>query len=416
MKACNLADTAAVSRVSRVTLVLFFIAMASGFAQFGAVASLNDVAHHFGHHTSARTLQSVVGLSGSVLGIGLAVLRLASLASLPLAALADRWGRVRVLRRTLWLGLLVTSVASLSPSYWIFVACFAFARPLLSATSTLIQVVTVELTSSARRIHRLVVVSAGAGLGAGTSAVLHGVIRGPSSFRWLFALALVPLFVMPRLTKSLPEPRHQRDQLFMTRLGAVAREWRPRLYVVAAVSFTIGVISGPANGFAFVYGEGVLRIAPHVVATVVALSAVTGLAGLLVGRTLSRRLGRRATVVLGVLATGLTSCVAYSGGRNIFILGYMTGVFAAGLLAPAAAALSTEIFPHRVRATTAGWIVVAGVVGATSGLFFFGWIADVVKSASANSLRVPALVTFLPLLPTLLLVRRLPETAGREID
>ena len=404
------------SRLTRVTWVLFFIAMASGFAQFGAVASLNDVAHHFGHHTSAKTLQSVVGLSGSVLGIGLAVLRLSSLASLPLAALADRWGRVVVVRRTLWLGLLVTSVAALSPSYWFFVACFAVARPLLSATSTLVQVVTVELSSSARRIHRLVIIAAGAGIGAGSSAVLHGVIRGSNSFRWLFALALVPLLVMPRLSKVLPEPARTNDEPLLARLGVVDHQWRGRLYVMAAVFFTIGVISGPANGFAFVYGEGVLHIAPHVVASVVAASALTGLAGLLVSRTLSRQLGRRGTVVLGVLASGVTACVAYSGGRDAFIVGYMTGVFAGGLLAPAAAALSTEIFPHRIRATTAGWIVVAGVVGATLGLFVFGWIADVFKTTSMDSLRLPALVTSLPLLPTLLLVRRLPETAGVEID
>ena len=416
MRVCNLANEVTRSPLTRVTWVLFFIAMASGFAQFGAVASLNDVAHHFGHQTSAKTLQSVVGLSGSVLGIGLALLRLSSLASLPLAALADRWGRVVVVRRTLWLGLLVTSVAALSPSYWFFVACFAVARPLLSATSTLVQVVTVELSSSARRIHHLVIIAAGAGIGAGTSAVLHGVIRGSNSFRWLFALALVPLLIMPRLSRALPEPKRPVDEPLLARLGVVEHQWRGRLYVMAAVSFTIGVISGPANGFAFVYGEGVLHIAPHVVASVVAASAATGLAGLLVGRALSRRLGRRATVVLGVLASASTACVAYSGGRDVFVVGYMTGVFAAGLLAPAAAALSTEIFPHRIRATTAGWIVVAGVVGATIGLFVFGWIADVFKTTSLDSLRLPALVTFLPLLPTLLLVQRLPETASLEID
>jgi MFS family permease len=94
----------------------------------------------------------------------------------------------------------------------------------------------------------------------------------------------------------------------------------------------------------------------------------------------------------------------------------MIGVAAAGLLAPAASAMSTEIFSHSFRATAAGWIVVAGVLGATVGLFLFGWVGDAVRATSATSLRVPALATFLPLLPTLLLLIRLPESSMMELS
>ncbi len=396
-------------------MVLFFAALVASFGQFGAVASLNDVARHFGHHSPGRSLQSVVGLSGSVLGLGLALLRLSSLGALPLASLADRWGRTRVLQRTLALGLLATAAASLSPTYWFFVACFALARPMLSAASTLVQVVTVELSSARRRIQRLVVMAAGAGIGAGLSAVLHGAIRGSNSFRWLFALAIVPvLVVVPRL-RSVPEPRHHSADVPLAHLGRVPHSARGRLAIVATMAFTVGMVTGPANGFAFVYGEGILKISPHFVATIVALSAFTGLGGLLLSHRLSRSLGRRWTVAIGAVATALTSAFAYSGGRLNFTIGYMIGVAAAGLLAPAAAAISTEIFSHSIRATAAGWVVVAGVLGATTGLFLFGWVGDVVHTTSTNALRLPALVTFLPLLPTLLLLTRLPESAEMEL-
>ena len=399
----------------RVTVVLFFAALVASFAQFGAVASLNDVAKHFGHHGTGQSLQGEVGLSGSVLGLGLAVLRLSSLAALPLSSLADRWGRTRVLQRTLLIGLLATASAAFSPTYWFFVLCFALARPLLSAASTLVQVVTVELSSSSHRIHRLVIMAAGAGVGAGLSAVLHGLIRGPDSFRWLFALALVPVVVVGPLLRRVPEPRHHSIDAPLAHLGAIPNGARGRLGIVAAVAFTVGMITGPANGFAFVYGEGVLKISPHFVATIVALSAFTGIAGLLLSRRLARSIGRRWTVALGVVATALTSMFAYSGGRINFTVGYMVGVAAAGVLAPAATALSTEIFSHSFRATAAGWVVVAGVLGATSGLFLFGWVGDAVHSLHATSLRVPALVTFLPLLPVLALLARLPESANFEL-
>lgn len=408
-------DSSDAARHRHITIALFAIALASGFAQFGAVASLNDVARHFGHLTSSHTFQSKVGLSGSALGVGLAVLRLSSLFALPLTSLADRFGRVGIMRRTLWVGLIITAVASLSPSYWFFVACFGLARPVLSATSTLVQVTTVELSKTSERIHRLVFMAAGAGIGAGLSAILHGVIRGADSFRWLFLLALVPLFVVYPLVRDVPEPLIRDPQHAMARLGAVPRSLWSRLGIVATVSIVIGIISGPANGFAFVYGEGVLHLRPHVVAIVVTLSAVTGLTGLLVGQQLSRRLGRRTTVVIGIVSSGVAATIAYSGGAHLFVVGYMSGVAAAGLLAPAAAALTTEVFPRAVRATTSGWIVVAGVIGATVGLFVFGYVADTVHSSAHSDLRLPAIVTFLPPLIALLLVHRLPETAGVEL-
>jgi MFS family permease len=406
------ADPTAHLRVAdRVTVVLFLVALVAGFAQFGAIDSLNDVAKHFGHFSSTGSLQSVVGLSGSVLGLGLAALRVASLLALPLASLADRWGRKKVLQRVIVLGLLATAAAALSPSYWFFVLCFALARPLLSAASTLVQVITVELSSTQRRINRLVIMAAGAGIGAGLSAILHGIIRGPDSFRWLFALALLPVFVIVPLLRTIPEPLQRSSDAPLARLGAVPRALRGRLAIVATIAFAVGMITGPANGFTFVYGEGVLKMTPRGVATVVTLSAFTGLAGLLLSQRLAKSVGRRWTVALGVVATAVTATYAYSGGRTNFIIGYMVGIFAGGLLSPALSAISTEIFTHSVRATAAGWIVVFGVVGAVAGLVLFGWVGDVVHTSSVTALRLPAIVTFLPFLPVLLLLSRLPESS-----
>jgi MFS family permease len=201
------------------------------------------------------------------------------------------------------------------------------------------------------------------------------------------------------------------------RLGAVPREHWRKLSIVAALTLMLGIITGPANGFAFVYGESVLKISRHDVALVVALSAFTGLAGLVLGRALADRVGRRGTFAIGVVASAITSTFAYSGGSSSFVVGYMTGVFAAAVLAPAAAALVTEIFPHAVRATVGGWVVVAGVIGAIAGLVFFGYVGDVARATVAiNSLRVPAILTFLPTLPLLGLLRYLPETRGVLID
>ena len=97
------------------------------------------------------------------------------------------------------------------------------------------------------------------------------------------------------------------------------------------------------------------------------------------------------------------------------MVGYLLGVGAGGLVTPVLTALGTEIFPHHVRATAAGWLVVAGVVGATVGLGIFGWVGDAVNATGASALRWPAIVTFVPLLWTAILLRSLPESANVEI-
>ncbi len=397
-----------------VIVVLFAVALSAGFATFGSVTALDDVARHFGHVVSGHSIQDVVGLSGSVLGLGLSSLRAASLLALPLASLADRRGRTPVLRRTLIAGLLVTALAALSPAYWFFVACFAVARPLLGAATTLVQVVTVELSSRAHRMRLLAVMTAGTAIGSGLSALVHGVIRGPDSFRWLFALALVPLALVVPWTGRLPEPRVRTEEQPMAHLGEVAHEAAGSLVRVAVVAFVIGVATGPAGGFTFVYGEGVLRMLPRSVSLLVVVSGVAGFVGLVVGARLSATLGRRVAVAVGTLVTAAAAVYAYSGGRLAFVVGYVVGVGAGGVLAPSMAALATEVFAHRYRATAAGWIAVAGVAGAVAGFALFGYVSDVVPAGAATGLRVPALVTFLPLLPALGVLRGLPE--GRDLE
>jgi MFS family permease len=392
------------------------LAMASGFGQFGAVAALGDVAKTFGHLAHGASFADQAGLSGTTLGTGLAIIRLASLGALPLAGLADGLGRRRTMLTTCALGLALTVLAAGSPTYWWFVAIFALGRPLLSATLGVSQVTAAELTRTTDRAKALALTAAGYGVGAGLIAILHSLAGGTLGFRGIFAVAIVPLLLLPFIRSWVTEPdrysnleetEHRRPVL-----GAVGREHRRRLLVVATLAFAISVITGPANSLVFIYAQNVRHVSGLLTSAMVVTAGFTGLAGLVIGRWGADRYGRRPTVALGMVAIALLGVLTYSGPRPSLLLGYVLGVMASSVLAPAAGSLANELFPTNVRASAAGWYLAAGVLGAVAGLIVFGTVADI--GGVGNHAAIAAFATFLPAVPVAGLLWLLPETRGRE--
>lgn len=387
---------------------------ASGFAQFGVVAALGDVARGFGQVTHGATFADQAGLSGTALGIGLAIIRLASLGGLPITGLADRFGRRMMLLMTVGAGLVLTAVAAVSPSYWWFVAIFACGRPLLSATNGLAQVEVTEQTASADRAKAVALVAAGYGIGAGAIAIVSSLASHALGFRGVFALALVPLALLPLLRRWIKEPDRFAVAAAEAKhpipvFGAVARPFRRRLVVVVLLAFAVNMITGPANSFVFLFAENFLHQPGVVTAGMVLGAGVAGFAGLLAGRWLADRVGRRTTGALAMAAVALLAVLAYSGSAPALIVGYILGVLAASVFAPAIGALTSELFPTPVRASVVGWSLAAGVLGAAVGLVVFGSVAR-----AGLPFVVAGLVTFLPAVPVMGLFWVLPETRGRE--
>ena len=390
------------------------VAMAAGFGQFGLTATLGDVARHFGHVLHGSSITDQAGLSGTQLGLGLAVIRLASLGGLPLAGLADRVGRRRVLLFCCGLGLAVTAASAASPGYWLFVFIFALGRPLLSAANAVAQVGAAEETDSAQRAAAVAVVAGGYAVGAGATAVLYGLAGSALGYRGIFVLALVPILALPFVARWVSEPdrfvrvaasHHRRWPV----IGAVARPYRRRLAVVFAVVFSLGVITGPANTFVFLYAQNVKHFPGIAEVAMVVGAGILGLGGLLVGVRLADRIGRRPTAMGAMVCIGISGILCYSGNDAALVVGYLTGITAGGVIAPAAGAFVNELFPTAVRASVAGWNVCGAVLGAVVGLVVFGAVADI-----GNRFGPAALVTFLPAMAMSSLIWRLPETRGHE--
>jgi MFS family permease len=389
-------------------------AFAAGFAQFGVVAALGSVAQGFGQVTQGATFADQAGLSGTDLGVGLAVIRLAAVGGLLVTGMADRFGRRRMLLITVGVGLTLTALAAASPSYWWFVVIFAAGRPWLSATNGLAQVDVTEQTASSDRTKAVALVAAGYGLGAGAIAIAHSLAASALGFRGVFALALVPLALLPLLRRWLTEP--DRYAVAAARadhptpvLGAVARPYRARLATIVVLAFAVNMITGPANSFVFLFAQNFLHQRGYVTAAMVALAGVAGFAGLVAGRWLADRVGRRLTGTVAMVGMAGFAVLAYSGAAPALVIGYTLEVLAASVFGPAMGALTSELFPTSVRASVVGWSLAAGVLGAVIGLIVFGVVAK-----SGHPFTTAGLLTFLPVVPAVGLFWLLPETRGRE--
>jgi MFS family permease len=397
------------------------LAGTAGFAQFGVTSALADVAKTFGEPASAGSgVAAEVGLSFTVIGVGLAIIRLAALGSLPLSALADRLGRRRVMLGCTSLGLAVSALAALSPGYWWFVALFAIGRPLLAGTNSVSGVIAAEETRSVDRAKAIALVTAGWGAGTGAIAVVRGVAGDALSWRGLFALLLIPLALMPLLSRWLKEPeRFQRVQRVRSTaavragrvLGRPAPELRPTLWLVTLLIAMLGFVTGPANALLFVYCESVLGLPRSATAAMVVAAGMLGLAGLVAGRWAADRLGRRGTAGVTQAVIALAAMVTYSGTAAAAIAGYLLAIFASSMFGPAMGALSTELFPTSIRATVAGWLSAGGVIGAVCGLVAFGLLVT-----ALNDFLVAAIVVAVPVLALCPLYARLRETLGMELE
>jgi MFS family permease len=271
-----------------------------------------------------------------------------------------------------------------------------------------------EETASHDRARAFALVAAGYGVGAGLTAVIHGVAKTTLGFRGLFLMAVIPLVAIVFIRRWLVESgRFARAAAAVEHpvpvFGAIGPAYRWRLLTVTSLAFAVAVVTGPANSFVFVYANNILKMSGDQTAAMVSVAAVFGLSGLLLGRYLADRVGRRLTGAVSMAAMALAGVIAYSGTRTALVVGYELAVLSASTFAPAAGSLANELFPTAVRASVAGWNVAASVAGAVVGLVVFGAVADV-----GNRFAVGAAVTFLPVLLATGLFALLPETRGRE--
>ncbi len=388
------------------------LSVGSGIAQFGVTAVIGDVAAAFGEVGVGDDLTAQIGLPATTVGLALALVRLTSLASLPAASVADRRGRQRVLVALSVVGLGLTTLAALAPGFWWYVALVALARPALSGVNAITGVVASEETRTKDRSAAIALVTAAYGIGAGVIVVVRAALGDLATFRVVTAVALVPLVLLPLIVRGTREPRIARGHLRTQGvLGAVPRRHVRSVALLSGLSGLIALATGPAFSYLFVYGERVLGVSAGLLALLVVLAGPAGLVGILLGRAAADRIGRNLAAGVSMAGTGVAVAYAYGGTAPRLAVGYLLAITASSAFAPPTGALGAELVPTRVRATLAGWITFAGVLGAVIGIAGFGVLADATGGFDRAS-RTIGVVTAVTALGFLLL----PETRGVELE
>ena len=305
---------------------------------------------------------------GSVLAVG-------SLGALPLAALADRFGR----RRLIAVGVAGFSLANFASGLAPSLEALAVLRLIAVCFEALVggvaTALVVEEAPVTRRGQAVSVLALLAGLGTGITVIAYPLLA--PHWRWLFLAGGVGVFVAPVIWVRLPEGR---KWLGVQVTGSALRlllqpPWRRRVAVIAAMGALLAILLEPAGLLFTVFASDVLHLSPVEISVLIAVSGIAGAAFYVVGGFLTDRYGRRGPAFVLTLATTLAASLSFATATVGFYIGNVLWSAFASASTPVFGAWTAELFPTRARATAEATSGVAAAVGSVAGLQAVGLLS-----------------------------------------
>jgi len=345
---------------------------------------------------------------GALSNLG-SLLVLGGLLSIPMAALADRRGRTRLVA----LGVLGFSLADIASAFAtgipMLAACRFVAVAFEALVATIAPVIAVEEVPDQHRALGVAGLTFLAAAGGGLTTILYPFLAPQWRLLYLFGVVGIPVAVVIWL--ALPESRAWSAARHSERPLRVLLEprWRARLLLLAVYSLLAVVTYEASSFYGVLYASRSLHLRPPAISAILVASGLVGAAGFLAGGWLSDRYGRRRLGVAFLLATAVFSGLAFAGTVSAFAAGLVVSALAVGVAGPMTAAWFSELFPTRARATSQSLALGAGSVGAVLGL------QAVAVLAPGSGLGRALMATALGLLVGALLLLRFPETRGQPL-
>ena len=381
----------------RATLVWAGLAIVlAGFDGSVLVLSLPAVANDFGAPVSA------LANLGSVLALG-------SVGALPLATLADHFGR----RRLIAMAVAGFSIANFASGFATSLVALSSLRLIAVCFETLVGGVAtaliVEESPPGRRgqaISALAILS-----GAGLLITVVGYPLVAPHWRWLFIAGGPGLLAAPLIWFRLPEGRAwERAHVSASALRLLLQPpWRRRIAILSATSLVVALVLEPAGLLFTLYASETLKMSASTISFLIVASGFVAFPAYIAGGFFSDRMGRR---LPGVLFTATYTVFAGAGfvtGSLGFVAANILWSATASAATPVMGAWSGELYPTRASASAEATTGVAGAIGGIAGLQFVGLLSAPLGLGGAIAV-AGALGT-----AGALLLFALPETRGRPL-
>ena len=350
-------------RRQRVTLIWAGLAVVlSGFEGSILILALPAIAREFHANTPA------VSSLGSILAVG-------TLGAVPLAMLADRFGRRRLIAVGVGGFSLVNFASAFVPSLAdlaflrLFAVCF---EVLVVGVATALIVEEAPQRSRGQAVSALALLS---GFGTGITVIAYPIVA--PHWRWLFLVSGVGVLAAPLIWWLLPEGRTWHGVHFTGSALRLLMEppWRRRVFILAATFALLAVLLEPAGLLYTLYASVVLSWSPAEISVLIVVSGAVGAASYLAGGYLTDRYGRRLPAIVLTVATGAATSLSFATGTVGFFTGNVLWSGFASAATPVFGAWSGELFPTRARATAEAALGLAGAVGSIAGLQAVGMLS-----------------------------------------
>jgi putative MFS transporter len=365
------------------------------------------------------SLRSTFRLTEAGAGVLVGVINVGPVLAYLLVRQADRWGRRPVLSVTI-LGYTALSLLSgLAPDVWTFGACQLLARVFLIGEWAVAMIYAAEEYPADRRGLVIGVIQACSSLGAVVcAAVVPLLLRSPVGWRSVFLVGALPLLVIAFARRNLRETqRFLRREIEPASGSGFTRvwrtRWRGRVVLLAVIWALTYVCTTTAMLFWKEFAVSERGFTDGQVGASMTVAALLSMPlAFMVGKLVDA-IGRRHAAVLIFVMASVSVAGAYTLHSPLALtVALVAGIFGTTAVLPVLNAYTTELFPTELRSDAFAWSNnLLGRVGAVLAPLAVGAAAGVHGWGPAV-----AATTIGPLLALGLILWKLPETTGLELE